>query len=280
MKSTLTLILLVGGKSSRMGQDKSALKLSLFPQIGIANKNTPLHVPDENSKKKSHDTNPSQDNQNLNNDLDFFENALSLLLALSIANPNIKSNIKISCLENQHEFMCKRLSKLSSTIGTTSAIGAINATGTTGTASANSYQKNQSQTDCFDFIFDNGVGVCEAIQMCLEQTKTPCLFIPCDTPFLTRNILQSLINAWQNNESYASYVFSENNTNKKQSLIAIYTQKAIPHLNSSIKTKMALQKAIPEEFAKIINYDDTQIPFFQNLNTIQDLNKAKSHTFN
>lgn len=229
MKNTLSLILLVGGKSSRMGQDKSALKLSLFPQINrIDKKNSSLKI-------------------------DFFEHALILLSSLSKANPHIKTEIKISCRANQDKFMQEKLSNLDS-----------------------SYD--------FELLFDNGVGVCEAIQICLEKTKTPCLFIPCDTPFLTVDILQQLVDAWHNNKntfsnqnkSYINYVFSKDNTQKKQSLIAIYTQEAIPYLEASIEAKMPLQKAIPSQFVKILYYNNEQEKNFQNLNTEEDLKQAKN----
>lgn len=293
MKNTLSLVLLMGGKSSRMGQDKSILKMSLLPcpvhnylmNNGMDITNTEL-VHEELVHKKNPDNpiniNSLKENQNLSNDMDFFEHALFLLCSLSKANPHINTQIKISCRSNQDECIQERLLNLYS-----------------------GYD--------FELLFDNGVGVCEAISMCLEKTQSSCLFIPCDTPFLTVDILQKLINAWQahcdennvlnNNKnaslldngldnnlphnilennvvlqekSYVNYVFSDKNTQRKQTLISIYTQEALSYLASSIKTKMPLQKAIPEEFVKILYYTKEQELFFQNLNTIKDLNNAKS----
>ncbi len=296
MQKKLSLVLLVGGKSSRMRQDKSALKLSVLSHnissddilansdalscnevlsnhTSFEDEFSSHHALSQNISNKStisstQHTRSSCENKKLLNiaeDKEFFAHALFLLYSLSKANPHIATEIKVSCRANQYEFMKNRVDKLQ----------------------AYEMQSNiENLNDVnFELILDDGLGVCEAISLCLEKTQSACLFIPCDVPFLTLQLLQELIDAWDKDvssknitfhDAYASYVFIDENQ-KKQSLIAIYTQKALPYLTASLPKKIPLQKMLPEELSKLLPYTAAQEIFFQNMNTIKDLDSAKSH---
>lgn len=255
----LQLILLVGGRSTRMGQDKSYLTLEEL------------------------------------NGFNFFENALILLLNLQQKYLNftyecphnnqlftLNINLALSCREEQKDEFITRLNHFA--------------------------EKHKILKDCFEeskqsrvgdihkirkaitnisFIFDQGLGVCEAIIQCLEQSKSDILLIPCDVPFLKVSLLQKLVDTWiitQRNEEYqkiSHFVFEPVGQKSKEhwckkkriqeSLIAIYTQNALPALRKSVQNNNSLQKAICPSSTKKIFYTTDEVIFFQNMNSKEDL---------
>lgn len=254
----LKLVLLAGGRSVRMGQDKTYLKLNAL------------------------------------GDLDFFENALSMLMDLkekyekpcfdiskNFLIPPFNSldiSLAISCREEQKESMEKRCANYF--IKRKIQNGILHE------------EKFFDTSKCLDLelcsiIVDKGIGVCEAIIACLVKSMCDCLFIPCDVPFMRIEILQKLIDTWfisQNNVNFgsANFVFeaaeikeyTPHKYNKKrlqESLIGIYTQNALPFLKECAQQNNSLQNAIPAQFSKKLIYTKKETCFFKNINKQDDL---------
>lgn len=225
MKS-LAYIVLVGGKSSRMGRDKSALSFSM----------------------PSHATNtlPSSMEERLNA-RDFLWTSLLTLKELKEYNGGNFTSLYVSCREEQEEMFKQRLGDF--------------------------------PCPCA-YIYDKGLGVMEAIVECLETTKKDCLFIPCDVPCMTVEILQKLVDAWTMDkenvleEKPVVYSYANKRTGRRESLISLYTQQALPYLKNALMENFSLQKAFPQEVVQCFFYDE-EAYFFDNLNSPHDYEKLK-----
>lgn len=262
----IQLVLLAGGRSTRMGEDKSYLTLK---ELGGN---------------------------------DFFENALSLLLQVKqkysiLSHSSDFNNVKmkiltaVSCRQDQEEIIKTRIKNF------LEKQKVCKKTFMTDT------QTEPCDVVCFggiippevSLILDTGVGVCEAMIECLEHGACDTLFIPCDVPFLTVEILQKLIDMWilsqKNKEEntllnfvYEPVDFEEISSKelkkedkkniplqkrkkRQESLVAIYTYNSLTFLKKSVCHNISLQNAIPNLFSKKIPYTKDEAIFFQNMNT-------------
>lgn len=202
IKKKLQLVLLVGGRSIRMGYDKSSIKIDHLKGF------------------------------------DFFENALSLLLSLQanlhllqkssfpVSQMMCECSLVISCRKEQHE---KMLSRVQAFLGKQQKIeesreacrenifdflkeASIEFFKQKSVETIGKYPPKHEQKREISFFLDKGDGVCEAMIGCLEKGASDTLFIPCDVPFLSVSILEKLVNTWlsshkEGETALANFVF-------------------------------------------------------------------------
>ncbi|MBL1281060.1 MAG: molybdenum cofactor guanylyltransferase [Fluviicola sp.] len=108
----------------------------------------------------------------------------------------------------------------------------------------------------------------------LHHSKTEkVLIVSCDTPFITKELIQLLIDS-ENNE-----VVISKQDDKLQPLIGLYSKNTMSTFKRCIEEdKLKLRKVLAVLQTKIINLDESDIDssVFYNINTLSEFNKAKN----
>ncbi|MCC7429530.1 molybdenum cofactor guanylyltransferase [bacterium] len=103
----------------------------------------------------------------------------------------------------------------------------------------------------------------------LSETKSEWnFFLPCDVPFLEKEILKTLLK----NLDTSKQVILPQNDGKIEPLIAIYNQNVLPKIQSQIQKKdFAIKNLLLSLETKIIKFEGKN---FSNINTQEDLWKV------
>ncbi len=118
-----------------------------------------------------------------------------------------------------------------------------------------------------------GTGPMGGIITALETLKVPCLVLACDLPFLTREILSTLISHRNNRPpDRCMTTFQQPATGYIQSLVAVYEPESLNLLQKSYAAGCyRLSRAIPFDCRFHIDYSNDQEKFFFNVNYPVDM---------
>jgi len=101
------------------------------------------------------------------------------------------------------------------------------------------------------FFLDRGEGVTEAIVECLTQSACPCLFIPCDTPFLPASMIEELLQKRQATLQKRETTQKREATQKRQTTLEKREMTLEKRETTLQKTTLEKKEASFEKLAKL-----------------------------
>ena len=122
-----------------------------------------------------------------------------------------------------------------------------------------------------------GTGPVGAVTTALRHTRTSCLVLPCDLPFMNEPTLAALLNAWERRpEGTLQTAFLNSETGFKENLVAVYEYEALQYFEPRLKErKLKISLIVPQEMHHYIAYaPDDSLPFFS-INHSADLQAAR-----
>lgn len=229
----LAFVVLAGGKSARMGQDKAAIKLALLPSSFCEQHDYLIY-----SKK---DTTIFQE-------LDFLWQSLWTVTKLIQILPFADKKIYLSCRTDQKEFYQKHLTHYQD-IAPAAPLAPV------------------------EFICDRGNGVCGALMHCLEVLQKAIFCLPCDAPFVTEKNILTLVDLWQNsaNDDIFQYTYVDPVNGRKETLISLYTVKAKNAFCEAMEKKIRFQNSLSAEHSLCIPFSGNLRKELFNINTNADI---------
>lgn len=236
----LAFVVLTGGKSLRMEQDKATMKLSLLPSSFCA----------------GHDYFASHKKDiTIFQNLDFLWQSLWTVTKLLPKLPFAEQKIYLSCRADQKKFYEKHIA---------------------------AYREIAPESVApFEFILDNGNGVCGALTACLEYLQKAIFCLPCDAPFVTENNLLTLIDVWRNsaNENILQYTYVDPVNGRKETLISLYTTGAKEAFYEAMTKKIRVQNSISDEHCFTVPFAGNLRKELFNINTSQDIQLINNFDF-
>jgi len=126
------------------------------------------------------------------------------------------------------------------------------------------------------YIYRSSMG---GVASSLKALAAPCLFLPCDLPFMTSEILWRLLERRQTRpKGTLLTLFHSAGKGLMEPLIAIYEPESLPYLEQAMETQnFRLYQAIPEKNIVFVDYLEKEAHNFQNINTPQDLSLTMIH---
>jgi molybdopterin-guanine dinucleotide biosynthesis protein A len=118
-------------------------------------------------------------------------------------------------------------------------------------------------------------GIATALEYC---EGAACLILSCDMPFMSKEILQRLIDH-RNRRSPGKYVTAWRAAKdaKLQPLAAIYEPQCLPHFQICVNERLLkIRRVVPPYQWQYVEYPDEDEIFFFNLNSPADLEEALS----
>ena len=129
---------------------------------------------------------------------------------------------------------------------------------------------------CFPDIAP-GNGPVGGIATALERTRSPCLVLSCDLPFMTAPVLEALAAEHERRPSgVLSTAYRQSATGRIEPLVAIYEADALPFFTTCLReNKRKLCFVVPPERQRYLSYSAGEaLPFF-NINCPFDLEIAR-----
>lgn len=117
------------------------------------------------------------------------------------------------------------------------------------------------------------IGPMGGIISAIRHTRSPCLVIPCDLPFLSPELLRRLISRREKRSpEIVMTTFARVPGRRMETLVSIYEPEALPFLEESVRNgEYGLKRAIPREARVCVEYSRESFFDFFNLNCPDDL---------
>ena len=123
-----------------------------------------------------------------------------------------------------------------------------------------------------------GKGPLRGILTALEHIERPCIFLPCDIPLMTTEVIQQLVHAYEHRPAGTLRVdFKQQETGFIEALVAIYDPGCIPHIKQALEQqRFKVARAVPDAQCVHVPYSiATGSRPFLNINYPEDLNLLK-----
>lgn len=121
-----------------------------------------------------------------------------------------------------------------------------------------------------------GEGTLRAVYSALCQVRCPCLCIACDMPFLTPDVVRSLLVA-REKQAHDTLLtaWRQKETGYVESLVAVYEPESLPYFEAALaRGEYQLNRVIPQSRWHCLDFDSAHAAPFWNINHPQDWDDA------
>ncbi|MCR5815155.1 MAG: molybdenum cofactor guanylyltransferase [Desulfovibrio sp.] len=119
-------------------------------------------------------------------------------------------------------------------------------------------------------------GIMTALRFARDAGFSDVLVLACDTPFLTKELLERLLLAHARRKPEILLTAFVNDHDCLESLCAVYAQASLPYFETALaKGRYGLQRVIPEAFVQRLIMTERDSRALYNVNTPEDLSRAR-----